>query len=282
VVRPDIAEGARERPVGEPEEPTLQARRRLRLGPERVRIGERRGAPLELVADEPEAPAELEVVARRGLAIAGGGPGEVVALDVADRRPRRPQRADGIESERNGDEANRAGRGASSHRSESTASRARDGEDASGSGLPCATPALDDRLPAELLGDSGDSADHPVSLEADKNPLVGRPPLDKEPAAVGRRRDLVEHARAGEHGATRFELRDGALASSAESRDENLVGPGPERGIDDPSVLPVAPGEERSIACEDEHDPVVDDEQAPAVCGPLELRVEPRTERRPC
>ena len=78
VVRPDVPERSRERPVREAQQPALEARRRLGLGAERVRVGQGRGPVLELVPDEPEAPAELEVVARRSLAVTRRGPGEIV------------------------------------------------------------------------------------------------------------------------------------------------------------------------------------------------------------
>jgi hypothetical protein len=109
VVRPHVSECDSEWPVREPEEPALEARRRIRFRPEGVRVGERRGAALELVADEPEGPAELEVVACRGLPVTRGGTGEVVTVDVADRRPRRPERAEGVERARNEDESLTAG-----------------------------------------------------------------------------------------------------------------------------------------------------------------------------
>ena len=70
VVRPHVAEGGGKRPVRRPEQPALEVRRRLGLRPERVRVGERRVCARELVPDEPERPAELEMVARGGLAVA--------------------------------------------------------------------------------------------------------------------------------------------------------------------------------------------------------------------
>ena len=103
VVGPHVAEGSRQRPVRQSEQPALEARRRLRLRPERVRVRERRRASLELVPDEPEAPAELEVVSCRRLAVSCRRPREVVTFDVPDRRPRRPERADGIQRARDDD-----------------------------------------------------------------------------------------------------------------------------------------------------------------------------------
>ena len=64
-----------------------------RLRPERVRVGPRRAAVLELVPGEPERPAELEVVSGRCLAVARGRPREIAAVDVLHRGPRRPDRA---------------------------------------------------------------------------------------------------------------------------------------------------------------------------------------------
>ena len=84
---PRVAEQPVEGPVREPEQPALDVRRRLRLGPERVRVGPGRRALLELVADEPERVGELEVVARRSLAVARGGTGEIAVVRVPDRRP---------------------------------------------------------------------------------------------------------------------------------------------------------------------------------------------------
>ena len=54
-------------------------------------------AVLELVPGKPERPAELEVISGRRLAVAGGRPGEVAAVDVLHRGPRRPERARGVE-----------------------------------------------------------------------------------------------------------------------------------------------------------------------------------------
>ena len=110
VVRPDVPGRGAERPVRDPEQPSLQARRRLRLRAERVRVGER-GSPLtELVPDEPERPAELEVVARGRLAVPRRGPCQVVrAVGVADRGPRRPEGAHGVEREGDEDEARTGG-----------------------------------------------------------------------------------------------------------------------------------------------------------------------------
>ncbi len=99
VVRPHVAERGARGPVRPAEQPPLDVRRRLRLGAKRVRVGERRVRVPELVADEPEPPAELQVVARRRLPVARGRPREVVAVDVPDRRPRRPERAGGVERE---------------------------------------------------------------------------------------------------------------------------------------------------------------------------------------
>ncbi len=88
VVRPDVAQQPVERPVGRSEQPALDVRRRLRLGPERVRVGPWCGAALELVPDEPERPAELEVVAGGRLAVTGRRSREVVVVGVAHRRAR--------------------------------------------------------------------------------------------------------------------------------------------------------------------------------------------------
>ena len=68
-----------------------------RLRPERVRVGPRRAAVLELVPGKPERPAELEVISGRRLAVARGRPREIAAVDVLHRGPRRPQRAGGVE-----------------------------------------------------------------------------------------------------------------------------------------------------------------------------------------
>ncbi len=100
VVRPNVPEEHAERPEGEAEEPPLQVRRRARLGAERIRVGPRRRPAVELVAREPERPAELQVVSRRGLAAARSRPGEVAAVDVAHRRPCRPEPAGDVERER--------------------------------------------------------------------------------------------------------------------------------------------------------------------------------------
>ena len=104
VVRPDVPECRRERPVRDAEQPALEVRRRLGLGTERVRVDERRLPLLELVAYEPEGPAKLEVVAGCRLSVTCGRPGEVVVVDVADSRPRRPDGARGIERDGEDDE----------------------------------------------------------------------------------------------------------------------------------------------------------------------------------
>ena len=69
----------------------------MRLWPEGVRIGPRRGSPLELVPGEPERPGELQVITSSRLTEAGGGPRQVVALDVPDSRPCRQDGAGGVE-----------------------------------------------------------------------------------------------------------------------------------------------------------------------------------------
>ena len=98
VVGPDVPEERAERPEGNREQPALQVRRRRGLGPERVRVRPRRCALLELMAREPEGPAELEVVSGGGLAVAGCRPGQVAAaVEMADRGPGRPQRRGGVE-----------------------------------------------------------------------------------------------------------------------------------------------------------------------------------------
>jgi hypothetical protein len=99
VIRPHVSEGGAQGPVRPAEQPALHVRRRLRLGAKRVRVGERRARVPELMSDEPEPPAELQVIARRCLAVPRSRPREVVPVDVADRRPRRPERARGIEGE---------------------------------------------------------------------------------------------------------------------------------------------------------------------------------------
>jgi hypothetical protein len=111
VVGPRVAERGTEGPVGETEQPALEVRRRLRLRTERVRVGERRAAVTELVTDEPEAPAELEVVTRRSLPMTGGGAREVVVVDVPDRRPRRPERTRGVQREGGQHEGTAGGHG---------------------------------------------------------------------------------------------------------------------------------------------------------------------------
>ena len=78
------------------------------------------------MADEPEPPTELEMVARGCLAVTGRRSGEIVVVDVADRRPRRPERARGVEpaDERDQREAARPGGPCrilpGAHRAEST------------------------------------------------------------------------------------------------------------------------------------------------------------------
>jgi hypothetical protein len=52
---------------------------------------------LELMAEEPEVPARLQVVARRHLAGRRPRAGEEVRVDVQDRRPRRCEAADRVE-----------------------------------------------------------------------------------------------------------------------------------------------------------------------------------------
>ena len=80
---------------------------------------------LDLVTDQPEGPAELQVVARCGLAVAGGRARQVVVVHVADRGPRRPERARAVERDRERDDAE-AGPGGTcrvrsvAHRAEST------------------------------------------------------------------------------------------------------------------------------------------------------------------
>ena len=97
VVRPDVPEQRPQRPERDPEQPPLQVRGRARLRPERVRVGPRRAAVLELVPGEPERPAELEVISGRRLAVARSRPREIAAVDVLHRRPRRPQGAGCVE-----------------------------------------------------------------------------------------------------------------------------------------------------------------------------------------
>ena len=73
VVRPHVPEGGAQGPVRPAEQPALHVRRRLRLGAEGVRVGERRVAHSpELMADEPEPPAELRD-GDVGLPAAAGG-----------------------------------------------------------------------------------------------------------------------------------------------------------------------------------------------------------------
>ena len=68
----------------------------LRL--EAVRIEPGRVAVLELVAEEPEVPAGLEVVAgRRLLRVRAVLRGEEVRVDVLQRRPRRDERGRDVE-----------------------------------------------------------------------------------------------------------------------------------------------------------------------------------------
>ena len=86
VVGPDVAEEVAERPERDPEEPPLEVRRRLRLGPERVRVGPRGGAALDLVPGQPERPPELQVVAGGRLAVAGRRACEVVVVRPGARR----------------------------------------------------------------------------------------------------------------------------------------------------------------------------------------------------
>ena len=103
VVRPHVAEDGPERPVRHTEEPTLQVRRGLRLGAERVRVREGRRSARELVADEPEGPAELEMVAGGCLAVTDRRSREVVrTVDVTDRGPCGPRCAQRVDRE--GDE----------------------------------------------------------------------------------------------------------------------------------------------------------------------------------
>ena len=110
VVRPHVPDRRGERPVGEPEQPALEARRRLRLGAERIRVGDRRPAALELVADQPERPVELEVVARGRFAVPGRRSRQVVrVVHVPDGGPRRPHGARRVEGE--GDEHEAAATG---------------------------------------------------------------------------------------------------------------------------------------------------------------------------
>ena len=109
VVRPEVPEGSRERPVREAQQPALEVRRRHGLGAERVRVGQGRGHVLELVPDEPEAPAELEVIARSRLDVTRRWPSEVMVFEVPDRRPRRPERAGRVQPERHENEAGATG-----------------------------------------------------------------------------------------------------------------------------------------------------------------------------
>ncbi len=97
VVGPDVPEQRPQRPERDPEQPPLQVRRRCRLRSERVRVGPRSGAVLELVPGQPERPAELEVIAGRCLSVTRSGPGQVPAVDVLHGGPGRPERARGVE-----------------------------------------------------------------------------------------------------------------------------------------------------------------------------------------
>ena len=97
VVGPRAAEEPFERPVRKTEQPALHVRRRLGLGPERVRIGPWCPDALELMPDEPEGPAQLQVVAGGRLAVPRCGPCEVVVVDVPCRGPRCEQRRSGVD-----------------------------------------------------------------------------------------------------------------------------------------------------------------------------------------
>ena len=55
--------------------------------------------------DEPERPAELQVVSRSSLTVTGSRTSEVVGVDVADRGPGRPERAGGVEPDGERDQA---------------------------------------------------------------------------------------------------------------------------------------------------------------------------------
>jgi hypothetical protein len=93
VPRDHGAEGALERPVGEPERKAAEDDLRLDERLEAVRVDPGRGPLLEPVADEPEPPARLQVVADGGLAVprqAGGEEGRARLVElVADGRERR-------------------------------------------------------------------------------------------------------------------------------------------------------------------------------------------------
>ena len=97
VVGPDVPEEEPQRPERDPEQPPLEIRRCVRLGPEGVRIRPGRGAVLELVAGQPERPPELQVITGRRLAVARRRTREIVAVDVLHSRPRGQDRAGGVE-----------------------------------------------------------------------------------------------------------------------------------------------------------------------------------------
>ena len=196
VVRPDVPEQGGKRPVRQAQQPALEVRRRLGLGAEGVRVGQGRGAVLELMTDEPEAPAELQVVAGGRLSVPGRGAGEVVPLDVPDRRPGRPERAGRVQPERHENEAGATG----GHEATTVSVAARWSLQHTVASALVAAPPLDARKAApraELLGDVRHRADA-LAVRPDEEPLVHRAPTDEEPAPVGRPDEVADLADAVE------------------------------------------------------------------------------------
>ena len=78
-----------ERPEHDPVRPDGRVDGGGRLGLELVRVAPRRAAVLDLVSEEPQVVARLQVVAGRRLAVPGPAPREELATDVHDPRNRR-------------------------------------------------------------------------------------------------------------------------------------------------------------------------------------------------
>ena len=93
----DRPERPLQRPVDEPERPAGEIPARLDLRLEAVRITPRRPPVLELVPDEPELVADLEVVARRRLAVPRAALGHEGRVQVPGTGPCRKETCPEVE-----------------------------------------------------------------------------------------------------------------------------------------------------------------------------------------
>ena len=93
----DMSQSGVERPEHDPEGPAREVDRRARLRPEAVRVAPGRAAVLDLVSRQPEVVERLEVVAGRGLAVAGRAAGHESRSSVLDGGPRRGDAAPEVE-----------------------------------------------------------------------------------------------------------------------------------------------------------------------------------------